>query len=904
MIPKKIELKNFLSYGPETTTIDFANYNLICFSGKNGHGKSALLDAMTWAVWGQARKTTGTSKADDGLLHLGQKHMLVVFDFQIKNQHFRVRREYVKTKSKPFSALDFGVVSQNNEFTTMTDKTIKATQNKIEATIGISYDSFTNSAFLRQGQSNEFSKKSAKERKEILASILHLEQFDTLKKAASEKQKELNLLILQKQSLVDRITTETTQIAELLKELPLLKKNVTALIQQEKKHHKELETAEQHKNKYLEQEKQHELLQQQLADNLKTLQGLHNKKTTIEKEIAPIAQAITTTYNPQKLSQEITKHKDTIAKHQEKLNKRLELKEEYLKLQEATSELHTQINNSNTNILQQYEIDHKLITEQLQNTTKQESDFQTELKELTTSLKQTSHKLTQHETQLVTTKKELLHLDQTKKSFHINNNVYQKLIEKGSLIKQTIIDLESKEEIAAHNDQPCCPLCEQNLSASRKTFLHNKLQQQKLELNNNINNIKQEAQGLKKTLQEQHAAIQHEEKLNHDLATITGAIESIKQNQNNTNKQQEKINHKLTEIKQKIIELQKQKTAIEKQKKQILSEQKSSTLHTKYETNLKKIDALKQTAKKLAYNKEEHDNDLKQLSKLELDWKNHQNQQNNITVHEQLSKNLKVIINEEQQQQTTCKKIEAKIQQLKFDKQAVVTINQTIQNIKHNIASANETKAKLLQQQGALDSKATKEKELKKELSDLDTSLQTLQKEAQDYHDIIKTLGKDGIQALLIEEAIPEIEDEANILLGQLTNNQTHILIESLRDLKKGGSKETLDIKISDTAGIRPYEMFSGGEAFRIDFALRVAISKLLARRSGTTLQTLIIDEGFGSQDEESLQMIMDCIHKIQNNFAKIIVVSHLPSLKEQFPVHFHIQKKATGSTVTITEQG
>ena len=87
-----------------------------------------------------------------------------------------------------------------------------------------------------------------------------------------------------------------------------------------------------------------------------------------------------------------------------------------------------------------------------------------------------------------------------------------------------------------------------------------------------------------------------------------------------------------------------------------------------------------------------------------------------------------------------------------------------------------------------------------------------------------------AFKPLLIEEALPEIEQEANNLLAKLTNNQTQIFIESLRDLKKGGNKETLDIKIADNMGIRPYEMFSGGEAFRIDFALRIAISKLVTR--------------------------------------------------------------------------
>ena len=89
----------------------------------------------------------------------------------------------------------------------------------------------------------------------------------------------------------------------------------------------------------------------------------------------------------------------------------------------------------------------------------------------------------------------------------------------------------------------------------------------------------------------------------------------------------------------------------------------------------------------------------------------------------------------------------------------------------------------------------------------------------------------------------------------------------------------TLEIKVADAAGIRPYEMFSGGEAFRIDFALRIAISKLLARRAGTALQTLIIDEGFGSQDEEGLARIMTSLYAIQNDFAKIIIVQYIGHL-------------------------
>ena len=217
------------------------------------------------------------------------------------------------------------------------------------------------------------------------------------------------------------------------------------------------------------------------------------------------------------------------------------------------------------------------------------------------------------------------------------------------------------------------------------------------------------------------------------------------------------------------------------------------------------------------------------------------------------------------------------------------------------IRRQNET---ILKEKGSLETLEKKLKLIKEEHNEQKKVITQLNNSIDDYQTIATATGSDGIQALLIDEAIPEIEQEANQLLAKLTNNQAHIIIDSLRDLKKGGTKETLDIKISDSTGIRPYELFSGGEAFRINFALRIAISKLLARRSGTALQTLIIDEGFGSQDEEGLEQIMDVLYKIQNDFSKIIVVSHLAALKDQFPIHFVIEKGARGSSIRVVELG
>ena len=99
---------------------------------------------------------------------------------------------------------------------------------------------------------------------------------------------------------------------------------------------------------------------------------------------------------------------------------------------------------------------------------------------------------------------------------------------------------------------------------------------------------------------------------------------------------------------------------------------------------------------------------------------------------------------------------------------------------------------------------------------------------------------------MIIESAIPDIEAEANKLLSRMTNGRMSVSMITQRELKSGSISETLDILIADENGERAYETFSGGEAFRVNFALRIALSKLLAHRAGANLRTLVMDEGLG----------------------------------------------------------
>ena len=159
----------------------------------------------------------------------------------------------------------------------------------------------------------------------------------------------------------------------------------------------------------------------------------------------------------------------------------------------------------------------------------------------------------------------------------------------------------------------------------------------------------------------------------------------------------------------------------------------------------------------------------------------------------------------------------------------------------------------------------------------------------------------------MIENVLPQLEAETNQILSRLTGNQFHIRFVTQRAGKSGSSRkksakmiDTLDIIISDTKGSRAYETYSGGEAFRINFSVRLALAKLLAQRAGTTLQMLIIDEGFGTQDTEGCERLIAAINAISSDFSCILAVTHMPRFQEAFQHRIEVYKTNQGSKINL----
>ena len=192
------------------------------------------------------------------------------------------------------------------------------------------------------------------------------------------------------------------------------------------------------------------------------------------------------------------------------------------------------------------------------------------------------------------------------------------------------------------------------------------------------------------------------------------------------------------------------------------------------------------------------------------------------------------------------------------------------------------------------------------ELEERRLERESLADDAGLYDELGAAFGKGGVQALLIEAAIPRLEDEANDLLSRMTDGRMSLKMQTQRARRTGGTNsdliETLHIDVADEMGTRSYDLFSGGERFRVDLALRIALSKLLAWRAGAQLPTLFIDEGFGTQDAQGRDRIVEVIKAIEDDFQRILVITHMDEVKEAFPVRIEVSRAVGGgSTFSVS---
>jgi exonuclease SbcC len=308
MIPISLSISGFLSYR-DPVEIDFTHFDLACISGSNGAGKSSILDAITWVLFGQARKR------DESLINTYSETAEVTLVFAYEGNRYRVRRANPRGKTGVLEfhiARDSDPAAIHGDWKPLTEHTTRATQSRIEETLRMDYDTFINAAFFLQGKADQFTQQRPSDRKRILANILGLETWEIFRLRATTRRREIEAQITEIDGRLSEIKSELNEEAVRKERLAELESELERLSEARMVQEKGLENIRKNTASLAEQRKMVETLARQLG-------AAQARKSELEQRIASRQQ-----------------ERDS---HTEILNRQEEIQEAYQRLQAARAEL-------------------------------------------------------------------------------------------------------------------------------------------------------------------------------------------------------------------------------------------------------------------------------------------------------------------------------------------------------------------------------------------------------------------------------------------------------------------------------------------------------------------------------------------------------------------------------------
>jgi exonuclease SbcC len=187
VIPQRIKLSGFLCY-KEEQIIDFqGSATLWMLSGLNGSGKSAIFDAVTYALFGHHR---GGASGNAELINKESNQLSVEFDFLLNGHLCRIKRTQKRDNKGGSKSTQQIFHLVEGEFQPIPDTTNKRDFDAwIAANIGLNYETFTSSVLLLQGKAEKLLDSRPEGRREVLASIVHLERYERLHARADDRRK-------------------------------------------------------------------------------------------------------------------------------------------------------------------------------------------------------------------------------------------------------------------------------------------------------------------------------------------------------------------------------------------------------------------------------------------------------------------------------------------------------------------------------------------------------------------------------------------------------------------------------------------------------------------------------------------------------------------------------------------
>lgn len=855
MIPIRMRVRNFLSYGDTPAELDYGPFDIACVTGDNGHGKSAMVvDAVTCALWGQARGTDARGAGLDDLIRLGAEEMELEFVFEMGGQVYRVLRKRLRNRQ---SVLEFQARS-GSAWRPLTAERIQDTQERINRVLGIDYVTFVHSAFVLQGRADAFTLARPGERKEILAEVLGLKEYERREALARERVRAAT-------AGAERLDRELADMDGELEGLPAAREELAALDGLHGETAAALATVRRERE---ELEGRHRRLEAVRAEDAEVRRRLGEG----ERAVAELKAQVGRVEERRRTNLAVVAEREAIGTGYAAWQAVRDLCESLV----ASAQAHARVAPEVARAGEAVAAEERRLRAEIERLRREREEARARAGRLDEALRRVGehgrqlerfHGLRVLQTETEAGLKRLADdIGGLRAAIRSNEGERERLRERYRQLKGV--------------DGPAgCPVCGSPLDQVRRDELLREVEAEGRE-------VARALRELEKLLQAGTAEAAEFEKrlagLRSELAGEAGVVAAL------ANAERDAAEARAGQesgdcLEREIAALEERfcrgEFAVEERQRlasarealaalgyEPVAHQEAVAREQSLRPLAERRQVLRQAEQALAQDDEFVAGCRERLAALEetaaADGERLATLQGEITVLESCLDSLAGIQSRQQE-------LELRERGL-FGRRASAQVR--LDRLTNLLARREERRR---ERAGML-------------------------KERSYWTELAEAYGKKGIQALIIENAIPELEREANDLLARWTEGRLSVRLLTQGTTRGGSVFETLDIVIADEMGTRRYELFSGGEKFRVDLALRIGLSKLLARRAGASLRLLVVDEGFGTQDAAAIEKLIVALNDLRGEFDKILVITHRPELKESFPVHIEVVKTHEGSQIRV----
>ena len=934
-----LRLEGFTSFR-QLTEVDFKELDIFAIVGPTGAGKTSLIDAITYALYGCTARVGEKNVSD--LIHLGSQQASVLFEFRSGDKSYRIVRSMKKTKKSVISQRQLEYMAGPEVWEPLASSD-RALREKIKGIIGLDFQGFIRSVVLPQGQFDQLLKGDVGERRRILSDLLQLNIYDQMGRLARSRGKEATTRIemLERQLKTEFSDATQDHQLELQKTLSCLRKDVdknkhllkgltaiqTVLAKIESRELQILQLKDQQAQLQI-RNLTNKNKQKKIEAKLKEIEDTSEQVATLKKEILyddrlyirltemrPLSQRLNSILVSlenltSKLENASRKREMALLPHQTLLDKKDSLAEELsiiqLRLGEVTKQLeHHETDHPPLEILRrlrqnalQIEVftseglksqaSHRRIEKELVTISGKTKDLESQL-----PLVKKAHREIESQIKKVGRARSIAKIQSTLKPGgqcpvcdqpitglpETSPNINQNVLDQEILASQSVADVEKNLEESRVE------------LAVKKKELQLVLMSEKAMDSQILSIRKSWPQGIRGS-KEPNPRIFFDSLIKEKVA-LKEIISDIRDKKMILVEKAQKTRSNLKETEEKASLFLKDKKIAEFQIQELVLER--STL----KANLGEWADRKHLQKTYS-----------QLHEARKSLKEYETKEINLTIQiAQLNQTVKDL----RQDATEIKKNNHPInERLEFYSSKSLILNNNIDiilsefNLRPSIKNPNNLSKEielqetefthLVSETGRIEEKLTRIKIAIKRAKAIRIECKKLKKSHSVAHQLGLDLRSSELLSFIQEEALARLAQDGSRHFQKFSAGRYRFVISS------GDSFAVIDDW--NAREIRSAATLSGGESFLASLALAVALSESLTHFCTDPyqlqLESLFLDEGFSTLDPETLELVLSGVESLAQQGRQIGVVSHIPALAQRLPHQIQVNKAINGSTLEI----